>query len=73
VLVHDAHHADPTTAFAISRLTGSGPLTRAPIGIFRQVERPTYDDLTRDQAGTPRTGGADLQRLLDGQDTWTVD
>ncbi len=54
VLVHDSRAADPTTAFAISRLTDAGYLHRAPIGIFRQVERPTYDDLARDQIGTAR-------------------
>src|SRR5690606_11045348 len=44
ILVHDAHHPDPSTAFAISRLTDSGYLHQSPIGIFRSVERPTYDD-----------------------------
>ena len=54
MLVHDAHNTDPTTAFAISRLTDAGYLHRAPIGIFRQVERPTYDDQARDQIRTAR-------------------
>ena len=72
LLVHDAHNADPTTAFAISRLTDAGYLHQAPIGIFRQVERPTYDDQARDQVATAsgrlrgrpgRTaGGADRRR-----------
>ena len=48
LLVHDAHSEDPTTAFALSRLTDAGVLKRAPIGIFRQVQHPTYDDLARD-------------------------
>ncbi len=54
VLVHDSRADDPTTAFAISRLTDAGYLHRAPIGIFRQVERPTYDDLARDQIDAAR-------------------
>ena len=58
VLVHDAHNADPSTAFAISRLTDSGYLNQSPIGIFRQVERPTYDDQARAQIVTAR-GAAD--------------
>ena len=49
LLVHDAHNPDPTMAFAISRLTDSGYLNQSPIGIFRQVERPTYDDQARAQ------------------------
>jgi 2-oxoglutarate ferredoxin oxidoreductase subunit beta len=77
LLVHDAHAADPTTAFAISRLTDAGYLHQAPIGIFRQVERPTYDDQARDQIRTARgqTGddaSARLDALVHGGDTWTI-
>lgn len=71
VLVHDAHEPDATTAFALSRITDSGVVHRAPIGIFRQVERPTYDDLSREQA-TLAGDTPSLQDLLDGQDAWTV-
>ena len=76
ILVHDAHAEDPTTAFAISRLTGGGVLHRAPIGIFRQVAAATYDDRVRDQVRTARHGTTDpeaaLAALLAGGDTWTV-
>ena len=43
-------------AFAISRLTDSGYLNTSPIGIFRQVERPTYDDQAREQVAISRNG-----------------
>jgi 2-oxoglutarate ferredoxin oxidoreductase subunit beta len=84
LLVHDAHATDPTTAFAISRLTDAGQLHRAPIGIFRQVERTTYDDAARDQVRTARgQSGQDdpdnaddasgrLAALIAGSDTWTI-
>jgi len=77
ILVHDSRSADPTTAFAISRLTDAGYLHRAPIGIFRQVERPTYDDLARDQIATAREAAPGetedrLAALIGGGDTWTV-
>jgi 2-oxoglutarate ferredoxin oxidoreductase subunit beta len=77
VLVHDAHSADATTAFALSRLTDSGRLHQAPIGIFRQVVRPTYDDQARDQvkeAAAHVSGSATdrLSALIGGGDTWTV-
>src|SRR3954462_12364809 len=58
-VVHDAHADDPTTAFALSRLTDSGYLHRAPIGIFRQVQRPTYDDRARAQVATASEGKGD--------------
>jgi 2-oxoglutarate ferredoxin oxidoreductase subunit beta len=77
ILVHDSRATDPTTAFAISRLTDAGFLHRAPIGIFRQVERPTYDDLARDQIAAARDQAAGeptdrLNSLIHGSDTWTV-
>ena len=74
VLVHDAQSPDPTTAFAISRLTDSGYLNQSPIGVFRQVQRPTYDDLARQQVASEleSRGRGDLQSLVDGTDTWTV-
>ena len=76
VLVHDAHAPDPTTAFAISRLTDAGVLKHAPVGIFRQVEAATYDDQARHQIETARQGSenteAALAALLASGDTWTV-
>jgi len=76
LLVHDAHADDPTTAFALSRLTDAGVLHRAPIGIFRQVEHPTYDDLAREQVATASAGTGErrdaLAGLLASGDTWTV-
>jgi 2-oxoglutarate ferredoxin oxidoreductase subunit beta len=76
LLVHDAHSQDPTTAFALSRLTDAGYVHQAPIGIFRHVEQPTYDDLAREQIMTARQGTEDagqaLAGLLGGGDTWTV-
>lgn len=77
ILVHDAHNDDPSTAFAISRLTDSGYLNQSPIGIFRQVERPTYDDQARAQIATAQTGttgdpSTRLAALINAGDTWTV-
>ena len=63
-------------AFAISRLTELGYLNQSPIGIFRQAERPTYDDQARAQVATASQGTGDAQDaltgLLNGGDTWTV-
>ncbi|MBK6888120.1 MAG: 2-oxoacid:ferredoxin oxidoreductase subunit beta [Tetrasphaera sp.] len=78
VVVHDAHADDPSQQFALSRLDGAG-MTQVPMGIFRQVERPTYDDGVRAQidAAVTTAGGpaddADLHALLAGKDTWTVE
>ncbi|MFC0628625.1 2-oxoacid:ferredoxin oxidoreductase subunit beta [Kribbella deserti] len=74
LVVHDAHTEDPAYAFALSRLTDGGVLHQAPIGVFRSVDKPAYDDLVREQIETARGhGSADLQSLINGSDTWTID
>jgi 2-oxoglutarate ferredoxin oxidoreductase subunit beta len=73
--VHDAHLEDPSFAFGLSRLTDAGVLHRAPIGVFRSVEAPTYDDLAREQVALAAANGSDeeaLQAVINGGDTWLV-
>src|SRR5919198_1391544 len=53
LLVHDAHHAEPSAAFALSRLTQS-TWGATPVGILRDVERPVYDELMAEQLETAR-------------------
>src|SRR5699024_539895 len=77
VVVHDPGDADPSVAFALSRLDDPS-MQQVPMGIFRQVERPTYDDAVRAQvreavAQGGSTGPEGLDALLRGRDTWTVD
>ncbi|CAB4863424.1 unannotated protein [freshwater metagenome] len=73
VLVHDAHANDPGLAFALSRLSNPENLDQTPMGIFRSVERPTYDTLLRDQVAQAQSSGApDLAALIAGNDTWTI-
>ncbi|MGW0394721.1 2-oxoacid:ferredoxin oxidoreductase subunit beta, partial [Streptomyces sp. NPDC003042] len=74
ILVHDAHAASPTTAFALSRLADPDTLHHTPIGVFRSTERPVYDTLMADQLDTAveQHGKGDLSTLLHGTDTWTV-
>ncbi|MQA04133.1 MAG: 2-oxoacid:ferredoxin oxidoreductase subunit beta [Streptosporangiales bacterium] len=74
VLVHDATAADPTTAFALSRLDDEA-FSHVPVGVFRSVERSTYDELMRAQITEAKDdhGPGDLQALVTGADTWRVD
>jgi 2-oxoglutarate ferredoxin oxidoreductase subunit beta len=74
LIVHNAGADDPTQAFALSRLADPGTLAHSPIGIFRQVNRPTYGDLMSEQLdqATATHGDGDLAALLQGSDTWTV-
>ncbi|MDQ0377671.1 2-oxoacid:ferredoxin oxidoreductase subunit beta [Amycolatopsis thermophila] len=73
LVVHDPTITDTAYAFGLSRL-GDQNLNHTPTGIFRQVYRPTYDDQARAQVEQARSAKpADLQALLTGKDTWTVD
>ena len=76
IVVHDAEADNPAYAFALSRLSDQS-LEHTVMGIFRQVNRPAYDDAAREQIDQARAaaphGRAALQALLRGRDTWTVD
>ena len=72
LLVHDAHHAEPSAAFALSRLT-QATVGATPFGVFRDVERPVYDDLMAGQIEAAREQHeGDLAELLQAGDTWTI-
>ena len=45
-----------------------------PIGVFRDVQRPVYDDLMAAQLeqAVAKAGPGDLAALLAGGDTWTI-
>jgi len=71
-LVWDAHHPEASPAFALSRLTRD-TVGATPIGVFRDVERPVYDQLMEEQLATARDQKAgELEALLAGGDTWTI-
>ncbi|MFC9623148.1 2-oxoacid:ferredoxin oxidoreductase subunit beta [Streptomyces sp. NPDC056930] len=74
ILVHDAHAASPTTAFALSRLADPDTLHQTPIGVLRSVDRPVYDTQMAEQLETAveRDGKGDLAALFAGNDNWTV-
>jgi 2-oxoglutarate/2-oxoacid ferredoxin oxidoreductase subunit beta len=72
LLVHDAHHPEPSSAFALSRLTQT-TVGATPIGVFRSVERPVYDELMAKQLETAREqSDGNLADLLHAGDTWTL-
>jgi 2-oxoglutarate/2-oxoacid ferredoxin oxidoreductase subunit beta len=73
IVVHDANRTDPSYAFALSRLS-SQDLRYTPMGVFRSVHKPTYEQMMAEQLDTARAErAADLDALLSGSDTWTVE
>jgi 2-oxoglutarate ferredoxin oxidoreductase subunit beta len=75
IVVHDAHAEDPSYAFAISRLSQTDSRL-SPMGVFRDVQRPSYDRQVNEQGELAKLGGAGddsaLGALLRGNDPWTV-
>ena len=73
VLVHNASHDTPSLAFSLSRVTQERH-GGTPVGVFRNVERPVYDDLMAEQlrAAEEKRGAGDLAELLHSGETWVV-
>ena len=71
VLVHDAHDADPSKAFALAQL--ESPAFPVAMGVLRAVERPTYEDMMTAQiAEAKKRKAPDLRKLMHAGYTWTV-
>jgi 2-oxoglutarate/2-oxoacid ferredoxin oxidoreductase subunit beta len=76
IVTHDETVAEPAYAFALSRLPEKD-LRYSPIGVFRAVQRPSYDELVRTQLETAKakvsgTPDEELSGLLNAGDTWTI-
>jgi len=72
VVIHNPTNPSPAYAFALSRV-GDRDFDHVPLGIFRQILRPTYDDLARAQLQHARaTAAPNLKNLLLGNETWIV-
>ncbi len=72
--IHNAEDPDPSAAFALSRLS-HGPHGPTPIGVFRNVERPAYQDLMVQQIADARAekGEGDIASLLRSHGSWIVE
>ena len=72
--VHNEHTPQPGAAFALSRLS-HGPYGPTPIGVFREVPRPTYEDGLEQQVqeALAARGPGDLATLIAQTGTWSVE
>jgi 2-oxoglutarate ferredoxin oxidoreductase subunit beta len=72
-ITHD--ESDLATAFALAQVTweNGGAI---PLGVFRDVQRDSYDELVQAQLTNARSSttqrGGDLQALVSSGDTWTI-
>ena len=73
ILVHDIYLKDPSVAFMLARM--EQPEFPQPVGIFRAIERPTYEDMMTDQidVAVAKSGLGSLEKLINSGDTWVVE
>jgi len=73
LLFHDEKTTNPQLAFMLSRMRH--PEFPEPIGVFRDVQRDTYDDMINAQVADARAekNDGDLASLFTGGETWTVE
>jgi 2-oxoglutarate ferredoxin oxidoreductase subunit beta len=72
LLIHNEKDSSPHYAYLLTQMTY--PETSVPFGVFRAIEKPTYDEMMENQIRevikTKGKGG--LKDLIYGTDTWTV-
>jgi 2-oxoglutarate ferredoxin oxidoreductase subunit beta len=73
LLIHDEKAEEPSLAYLLSRMVH--PRFPECVGIFRCVERPTYDDLLNKQIEDVQRakGAGKLEDLFASDDTWVVE
>lgn len=72
LLFHDEKAVEPSLAYLLSRMRY--PEFPEPIGIFRAVDMPKYDEELNNQIAVAREakGEGDLNDLFNSGDTWEV-
>ena len=72
LLFHDEKSPEPSLAYLLSRMRY--PDFPEPIGVFRAVDRPKYDEELNKQIDDAREkkGEGDLGEMFNMGDTWTV-
>ncbi len=72
LVIHQTHLEDPTYATFLSRM--DLPQFPVPLGVFRAVQKPTYEDLLENQMteSVQKRGKGDLHKLLHSGDVWEV-
>jgi len=73
LLIHDERAEEPSLAYLLSRMVY--PRFPECIGVFRCVERPTYDDMVNRQIEDAQRakGRGKLEDLFTSDDTWVVE
>jgi 2-oxoglutarate ferredoxin oxidoreductase subunit beta len=72
VVLHDERRESPSYASILASL--QRPDFPLPVGVFRAVEKTTYEDALQAQidSATEQRGAGDLEALLNSGDTWEI-
>ncbi|MBI82220.1 MAG: 2-oxoacid:ferredoxin oxidoreductase subunit beta [Planctomycetaceae bacterium] len=72
LLFHDEKSPEPSLAYLLSRMRH--PDFPEPVGVFRAVDRPRYDEELNNQVEAARAqkGPGNLAELFEAADTWSV-
>src|SRR5688500_5508870 len=73
LLIHDERAPEPSLAFLLSRMRY--PDFPEPMGVFREVQQERYVNIVRRQIDDAKAkrGDGDIQSLITGSETWTVE
>jgi 2-oxoglutarate ferredoxin oxidoreductase subunit beta len=73
LLVHDERAEEPSLAYLLSRMVH--PVFPECVGVFRAVQRPTYDEMLNHQIedAIKTRGRGKLEDLFANDDTWVVE
>src|SRR5262245_4809484 len=72
ILVHNENAPEPNLSYILGRM--QYPEFPVPMGVFRAVEKPTYEQMLAGQISTAiaTKGAGDLEKLLNSGETWTI-
>lgn len=73
IVVHNAHAENSAYAHSIAEL--HYPDFPVPMGVLRNIDIPTYEELVHEQVANAKAkfGEGDLEQLLNSGDTWVVE
>jgi 2-oxoglutarate ferredoxin oxidoreductase subunit beta len=72
ILVHNENAPEPNLSYILGRM--QYPEFPVPMGVFRAVEKPTYEQLLAGQISTAieAKGPGNLEKLLNSGETWVI-
>ena len=73
LLIHHENDPSPNYAYLLTQM--EYPKMPVPFGVFRCIEKPTYDEMLNDQVrmSIEKKGKGDLEKLLYTDDVWTIE